>query len=178
MSGNETRRTAMFVVFFISSMLVQCVDCFTTPNFPITTRHVFGSNTDTHAFHTNQRTIVRMGQTNKEDLNDDEEEDTRSEERVLLKQKDEMKEVEGDKEKEESSLDDWLDRPFFDPTSDQNTGLGKWFGDLVQQDYATAEALYVGLLFAIWLWVGQEWLRFQYYGDAYHGPFSPPSHLF
>eukprot|EP00550_Attheya_septentrionalis_P010004 CAMPEP_0198299576 /NCGR_PEP_ID=MMETSP1449-20131203/45309_1 /TAXON_ID=420275 /ORGANISM="Attheya septentrionalis, Strain CCMP2084" /LENGTH=160 /DNA_ID=CAMNT_0044001179 /DNA_START=160 /DNA_END=638 /DNA_ORIENTATION=+ len=160
MSGNdELRRMAMFVVFFISSMLVHSVDCFTTTNFPITTRQ-FGSNTYTHAFHTNQRTIVRMVQPNKEDPNDDDDEEieeTRSEERVLVTQKDETKNG-GDNEKKES-LDDWLDRPFFDPTSDQNTGLGKWFGDLVQQDYATAEALYVGLLFAIWLWVGQEWLR-------------------
>jgi hypothetical protein len=77
--------------------------------------------------------------------------------------------AETQKEKPNMSLDEFLDQPFWDPTTvDENDkSLIGWFARLVQQDYELAETLFVGAYFVILVIVTQEILRFQLYGDAY-----------
>jgi hypothetical protein len=73
------------------------------------------------------------------------------------------------KEKPKMSLDQFLNQPFWDPTTvDENdkSPIG-WFARLVQQDYELAETLFVGAYFVILVIVTQELLRFQLSGDAY-----------
>ena len=73
------------------------------------------------------------------------------------------------KDKPNMSLGEFLDQPFWDPTTvDENdkSPIG-WFARLVQQDYELAETLFVGAYFVILVIVTQEILRFQLYGDAY-----------
>ena len=73
------------------------------------------------------------------------------------------------KEEEMQSIDDFLDRPFFDPdavTEDDPQPI-RWFADLVKNDYAAAETLYAGAIFVVMVIVSQELLRMQIYGDGY-----------
>ena len=76
----------------------------------------------------------------------------------------------GDWTREEmQSIDDFLDRPFFDPdavTEDDPQPI-RWFADLVKNDYAAAETLYAGAIFVVMVIVSQELLRMQIYGDGY-----------
>jgi len=74
----------------------------------------------------------------------------------------------------------FLDRPFFDPDGeaarqedegDETSSLKSRFARLVIEDYATAEAIYVGLFFSILLLATQEALRYYMYGVDYV-PFS------
>lgn len=74
----------------------------------------------------------------------------------------------------------FLDRPFFDPDDeaawqegegDETSSLKSRFARLVIEDYATAEAIYVGLFFSILLLATQEALRYYMYGVDYV-PFS------
>ena len=73
------------------------------------------------------------------------------------------------KDKPNMSLNEFLDQPFWDPTTvDENDkSLIGWFARLVQQDYELAETLFVGAYFVILVIVTQEILRFQLFGDAY-----------
>ena len=72
-------------------------------------------------------------------------------------------------------VDDFLDKPFFDPddqvAKDEEEGEGggvkSWFAQLVINDYATAEALYAGLFFSVLLLATQEALRYYMYGVDY-----------
>jgi hypothetical protein len=70
-----------------------------------------------------------------------------------------------------SAVDDFLDRPFFDPDKvlDENNAKGPlaWFANLVKNDYALAETLYVGVFGVVLIVITQELLRLQLYGDAY-----------
>lgn len=66
-------------------------------------------------------------------------------------------------------LDDWLDRPFFDPShyeDDESSALGK-FARLVKDDYNLAETLYAGCFLTFMIIVSQEMLRFQIHGSHY-----------
>ena len=70
-------------------------------------------------------------------------------------------------------VDDFLDQPFFSPEDegDETSSLKSRFARLVIEDYATAEAIYVGLFFSILLLATQEALRYYMYGVDYV-PFS------
>jgi len=81
-----------------------------------------------------------------------------------------------DKEKEKdqnnnfpSSLDDFLDKPFFDPDmyDDNDKSILGRLAQFVKSDYELAETFYVGTLFVILVIVSQELLRMQLHGDAY-----------
>jgi len=85
----------------------------------------------------------------------------------------------------EEKLNDFLDTPFFDPNqvlleqeekisnsseaTNQNPieAFKSWFANLLVSDYETAEMLYAGLILAFMVWVTQELLRMQLYGDNY-----------
>ena len=77
-------------------------------------------------------------------------------------------------------INQFLDSPFFDPdelleNGNDGTPIGRfqtWFATLLQADYEFAETLYVGLLFSFLVWITQELLRMQLYGDNYV-PFTP-----
>ena len=62
---------------------------------------------------------------------------------------------------------DFLDRPFFDPANVQDGSIFKWFADMVEQDYETAEALFASATIAVLVLVSQELLRFYVHGDHY-----------
>lgn len=75
-------------------------------------------------------------------------------------------------------VDAFLDKPFFDVEAarqedegDETSSLKSRFARLVIEDYATAEAIYVGLFFSILLLATQEALRYYMYGVDYV-PFS------
>ena len=72
----------------------------------------------------------------------------------------------------QETMDGFLDQQFFDPSRKDN-GSFQWFADLVESNYETAEALYVGTFFVILVVITQELLRMQLYGDAY-APFTKP----
>lgn len=69
----------------------------------------------------------------------------------------------------EDTLDDFLDKPFFDPETydEEDSGPLAWFANLVKNDYALAETLFAGCFFIILLIITQELLRMQLYGDGY-----------
>jgi hypothetical protein len=71
--------------------------------------------------------------------------------------------------KDSNDLDDFLDKPFFDPDAvkDDDHAAVRWFANLVKNDYATAEALYSGVMFLVLVVLSQELLRMQLYGDRY-----------
>jgi len=56
-------------------------------------------------------------------------------------------------------LDEFLDRPFFEPEKVKDGSPFKWFADLVVNDYERAESIYIGGVFFVLVAVGQEWLR-------------------
>jgi hypothetical protein len=70
------------------------------------------------------------------------------------------------------SLDDLLDRQFFDPNEydyddESDTSWKAKFARLVQTDYELAETLYVGVVGCFLIILSQELLRFQMYGQDY-----------
>lgn len=69
----------------------------------------------------------------------------------------------------DKSLDELLDKPFFDPNAyeEDDSSLAGWFANLVKSNYEFAETLYVGTVFVILIIITQELLRFQIYGDGY-----------
>lgn len=72
-------------------------------------------------------------------------------------------------EREELSLDELLDKPFFDPDAyaeDDTSPLGR-LATFVKSDYELAETIFAGSLFVILLLVTQELLRMELYGDNY-----------
>lgn len=78
-------------------------------------------------------------------------------------------------------INTFLDTPFFDPENvvDDGTPMGRfksWFASIVQNDYEYAETLYAGGFLAFMVWISQELLRMQVYGDNYV-PFKPGGHL-
>jgi hypothetical protein len=80
---------------------------------------------------------------------------------------------EDDEDKDDNSLGELLDKPFFDPNKyeEDDSSLAGWFANLVKSNYELAETLYVGTVFVILIIITQEVLRFQIYGDGYH-PFT------
>lgn len=64
-------------------------------------------------------------------------------------------------------IDGFLDTPFFDPNKVKDDSPIRWFADMVENDYETAEALYVGVVFFVLVVVSQELLRMQLYGEQY-----------
>jgi hypothetical protein len=62
---------------------------------------------------------------------------------------------------------DFLDRQFFDPSTVKEGSPLKWFANLVENDYETAEALFASFIIALLVVFTQELLRFQINGDAY-----------
>ena len=73
-------------------------------------------------------------------------------------------------------VDAFLDQAFFNPDGeaarqedegDETSSLKSRFARLVIEDYATAEAIYVGLFFSILLLATQEALRYYMYGVDY-----------
>ena len=89
---------------------------------------------------------------------------------------------EKDQEQQQQTIDEFLDRPFFDPDAvgDDDPPPIRWFADLVKNDYAKAETLYAGAIFVVMVIISQELLRMQIYGDGYI-PFQPgvkPGQLF
>lgn len=70
-----------------------------------------------------------------------------------------------DDHEEEVDDDDWLDRPFFRPeqfsNNDKAPQLLRWFAQLVEQDYDTAEALFASFFIALLVFLTQDILRFQ-----------------
>ena len=79
--------------------------------------------------------------------------------------------VQQEQEKEDPSLEDqvntFLDTEFFNPEQVPESSPLKWFADLVQNDYATAEALYASFFIAAMVLITQELVRMQLYGDQY-----------
>jgi hypothetical protein len=74
--------------------------------------------------------------------------------------------------KNDPSLDDLLDRQFFDPNEydyddESDTSWKAKFARLVQTDYELAETLYVGVVGFFLIILSQELLRFQMYGQDY-----------
>ncbi|CAB9518300.1 expressed unknown protein [Seminavis robusta] len=69
----------------------------------------------------------------------------------------------------EESIDDFLDKPFFDPeeVTDDDPAPIRWFANLVQNDYGTAELLYSVVIFVVLVIISQELLRMQLYGSGY-----------
>lgn len=67
------------------------------------------------------------------------------------------------------SIDEFLDTPFFDPekVKEDDPLPVKWYANLVKNDYNTAEALYVGVIFVLMVVLSQELLRMQIYGNNY-----------
>lgn len=67
-------------------------------------------------------------------------------------------------------LDDWLDKPFFDPTEYDENDDSTWQARLatfVKSDYDVAELVYAGTFLAFMLVVSQELFRMQLYGADY-----------
>jgi hypothetical protein len=60
-----------------------------------------------------------------------------------------------------------LDRTFFNPSSIEENSPLRWFANLVQNDYETAEGLYVGIILAVLVLFSQELLRYYINGDQY-----------
>jgi ABC-type spermidine/putrescine transport system permease subunit II len=67
----------------------------------------------------------------------------------------------------EEQLNAFLDTEFFDPSKVKEGSPLKWFANLVENDYATAEALYTSFFIAFMVLVTQELVRMQLYGDRY-----------
>lgn len=70
-------------------------------------------------------------------------------------------------EDDENDDIDFLDRQFFDPTKVQDGSIFKWFANMVEQDYETAEALFASATIALLVVMSQELLRFYVHGDHY-----------
>jgi hypothetical protein len=73
----------------------------------------------------------------------------------------------------EEKMDHFLNRQFFTPSRvDQNSSstnpLLKWFANLVERDYETAEALYASLIIVLLVIISQELLRIQISGGLDH----------
>jgi len=75
-------------------------------------------------------------------------------------------------EQQEQELQDFLDRPFFVPEKVDDKSPLKWFANLVENDYQTAEALFASLFITGMVIVTQEVLRMQLYGPDNYIPFS------
>ena len=67
----------------------------------------------------------------------------------------------------EEKMGKFLDREFFNPKDVKEGSPLKWFADLVENDYATAEALYTSFFIAVMVLITQELVRMQVYGDKY-----------
>ena len=67
----------------------------------------------------------------------------------------------------EDKMNTFLDTEFFNPEDVPEKSPLRWFADLVQNDYATAEALYASFFIAGMVLLSQELVRLQMYGDQY-----------
>ena len=69
-----------------------------------------------------------------------------------------------------NQLDDWLDKPFFNPLDYDDEDDSTWqarLANFVKSDYNLAEFLYAGTFLAIMLIISQELFRMQLYGADY-----------
>ena len=67
----------------------------------------------------------------------------------------------------EEKVDKFLDTEFFNPKDVKEGSPLKWFANLVENDYATAEALYTSFFIAFMVLVTQELVRMQVYGENF-----------
>lgn len=77
------------------------------------------------------------------------------------------KQDDDDSRRDATNWNDFLDRPFFDPSRVSKRSPLRWFADLVQTDYETAEALFASSFLFVLVILTQEILRMQLYGDDY-----------
>lgn len=78
----------------------------------------------------------------------------------------------------DDELDDWLDKPFFDPMAFEDHDDSTWqarLANFVKADYDLFEFIYAGTFLAFMLIVSQELFRMQLYGAEYV-PFTSNSH--
>uniref|UniRef100_A0A7S2YTQ1 Uncharacterized protein n=1 Tax=Entomoneis paludosa TaxID=265537 RepID=A0A7S2YTQ1_9STRA len=68
---------------------------------------------------------------------------------------------------DELSWQEFLDRPFFVPEQIDDASPLKWFANLVENDYVTAEALFASFFITVMVIGTQEVLRMQLYGHDY-----------
>jgi hypothetical protein len=88
------------------------------------------------------------------------------------RQQQQQQQQENDSRSFEEKMDNFLDQEFFNPSSvDQKSPL-KWFANLVERDYETAEALYASLIIVLLVVVSQELLRMQIIGLDHYVPFT------
>uniref|UniRef100_A0A7S3L595 Uncharacterized protein n=1 Tax=Amphora coffeiformis TaxID=265554 RepID=A0A7S3L595_9STRA len=67
----------------------------------------------------------------------------------------------------EEKMEKFLDTEWFNPKDVKEGSPLKWFADLVENDYATAEALYTSFFIAFMVLITQELVRMQVYGVNY-----------
>lgn len=78
----------------------------------------------------------------------------------------------------DDDLDDWLDKPFFDPMAFEDNDDSTWqarLANFVKSDYDLFEFVYAGTFLIFMLIVSQELFRMQLYGADYV-PFTSNSH--
>jgi hypothetical protein len=72
----------------------------------------------------------------------------------------------------EEMVDSFLDQEFFNPSRVNENSPFKWFANLVERDYETAEALYASIIIVMLVIVSQELLRMQINGLHHYVPFT------
>jgi hypothetical protein len=128
-----------------------------------------------------RRNVLFRLRTQPEDANDDGKDDDSSMDKyhtMSSPQKQQQQQQQQQQQEEnysrslEEKMDNFLDQEFFNPSSvDQNSPL-KWFANLVERDYETAEALYASLIIVMLVIVSQELLRIQINGLDHYVPFT------
>lgn len=102
---------------------------------------------------------------NAENNDDDDSESSSSSSRVDPNQKRKVSDDDDTRKNEPSpvSIDEWLDRQFFDPTTVDETSLPvlRWFATLLEEDYELAETIYVGCFGFVLILIAQELVRAQ-----------------
>lgn len=71
---------------------------------------------------------------------------------------------------DDDSVNDWLDKPFFDPLAyddDDNSTWQAQLANFVKSDYNIAELVYAGVFITFMMFVSQELFRMQIYGADY-----------
>lgn len=193
---NKASSLGLFRLLVLVLLTTQSVWSFVAPNVPITgamlktnpisTTTASSSSTSassTTTFHNRFRALLANGNRNHSDepLSTRSDEQANNDDRSLSQSQspttntasisttDNNQDSIGTDKKEDKqmTLDEFLDQPFFDPSKVEEGSPLRWFADMIENDYETAEALYVGLIFFILVVIGQELLRIQLYGDNY-----------
>jgi hypothetical protein len=174
------RLSCIFLFLFLATILGNGAACNAFAPLQSSSRNIVGSTIRTRA-RTTTRTpwppVPTRAYTSQEPNDENNESDETETETIPINSSNKMMmEETAQKEKRPpiKSLDDFLDQPFWDPsTVDENdrSPIG-WFARLVQQDYELAETLFVGAYFVILVIVTQEVLRFQLHGGDAYVPFT------